>query len=378
MTVRKRSGLCRKRCFRPDTPTIRRMVLRLWLASGRLHDRYRMPGPGRSQGGELGTSGRACRRWSLPRSRSGSYVVSAGVEQIAAVALRGKAIVMSVQISTVPATNRARNASASPDTRAQVTSALLREARDGGGGQRRELRARVVVLHLDVAESVARRYRGRGQDHDDLVQVARLGLVEAVERFDPDRGSFLAYGVPTMVGHVKRHFRDHSWFVRPPRAVQERHLEVSRARNDLTSQLRRQPSNEEIADHLGLDVGDVREAGNVQGCFHPTSLDAGPLGQDSGTGGGYADVLGGDDLQLASIDDVVTVSAACQQLSPDDRQILYLRFFLMRTQEDVAAELGTSQMQVSRRLRRILTQLRGAIGDIDPPAEAADRCARAG
>jgi RNA polymerase sigma factor (sigma-70 family) len=275
-------------------------------------------------------------------------------------------------LSTVPATKRARNASSPDETRSQVTAALLRQARQCGGGQRLELHARVVVLHLDVADSVAWRYHGRGQDHEDLVQVARLGLVEAVERFDPDRGPFLAFAAPTMVGHIKRYFRDHGWFVRPPRPIQERHLEIARARNDLTYRLGRQPSTVEIGQHLGLDPGDVREAGNVQGCFHPTSLDAGPFGQDSGSGGGYADLLGSDEPELASIDAVATVGPACRRLPAEDRWILYLRFFLLCSQEEIAAELGMTQMQVSRRLRRILTHLNSSIGGLEAPAEAAD------
>src|ERR1700710_757326 len=101
-------------------------------------------------------------------------------------------------------------------SRSELTTELLVLARTADEADSHQLRSRVVVLHLDVAESVAWRYRGRGQDHQDLVQVARVGLIEAVERFDPDRGPFLAYAVPTMVGHVKRHFRDHGWVVRPP------------------------------------------------------------------------------------------------------------------------------------------------------------------
>jgi RNA polymerase sigma-70 factor (sigma-B/F/G subfamily) len=283
-------------------------------------------------------------------------------------------------VSTVPAAERPENSNSSSDTRSEVTSALLRQAREVGPSQRRELHARVVVLHLDVAESLARRYRGRGQDHEDLVQVARLALVEAVERFDPDRGPFLAFGVPTMVGHIKRYFRDHGWFVRPPRSIQERHVEVTRATNDLTSRLGRQPSTVEIAQHLGLNAGDVRAARNVQGCFRPTSLDASPVtgASDGDSGRSYADVLGSDDLQLASIDAVVTVSPACRQLSAEDRRILYLRFFLMCSQDEIAAELGTSQMQISRRLRRILTQLKAAIGELDAQEDAADQYAQAG
>jgi RNA polymerase sigma-70 factor (sigma-B/F/G subfamily) len=266
-------------------------------------------------------------------------------------------------------TDRPRKADLNGEARSRVTTSLLREAALAGDHERRDLHARVIVLHLDVADSVAWRYCGRGQDHQDLVQVARLGLVEAVERFDPERGSFLAFAVPTMVGHVKRHFRDHTWVVRPPRPIQERHHEITRARDDLSRGLCRPPTTTEIAGHLNMAVEDVREAMNIQGCYQPTSLDAGVSESGNNFSPRYADTLGEDQPELANVETLATVSPACLLLPPEDRELLFLRFFVLCSQEEIGAQLGISQMQVSRRLKRILTQLREEIGGLDTPTE---------
>jgi RNA polymerase sigma-B factor len=252
------------------------------------------------------------------------------------------------------------------DARSQQTSLLLRRAWMAEQDERRELYAQVIELHLNVAASVAWRYRGRGMEHQDLVQIARLGLVEAVTRFDPDRGPFLAFATPTMVGHVKRHFRDHGWVVRPPRPVQEKQLEISRAQDDLSHQLRRNTTD--IASHLNFTEQDVREAANLAGCFNPTSLDAPHRDRGSDFGHSYADTLGETQPEMNDVDTLATIEPACRVLPPDDRHLLFLRFFLLRSQSEIGAELGISQMQVSRRLRRILMQLRTAIGELEAPA----------
>lgn len=256
-------------------------------------------------------------------------------------------------------------------SRSELTTDLLRAARCADAETARELTSRVVVLHLDVAESVAWRYRGRGQDHQDLVQVARLGLIEAVERFDPDRGPFLAYAVPTMVGHVKRHFRDHGWVVRPPRQIQEKQAEITRAKDELTHVLRRRPTVSDIATYLGFTEQEVQEAQDIEGCFHPASLDAALAHSANDLNG----LLGEKEPQLESIEALATVSPACLQLPPDERRLLYLRFYKMCSQEEIAAEFGISQMQVSRWLRRTLAQLKQEIGDMDSLAPAAGSCA---
>jgi len=279
---------------------------------------------------------------------------------------------MSVQTPpATPALPWSDAATLSREARSELTTDLLRQALQADEEERRELRARVVLMHLKLAESVAWRYQGRGQDHQDLVQIARLGLVEAVERFDPDRGPFIAYATPTMIGHIKRHFRDHGWFVRPPRAIQEKQALISRAKDDLSHLLARQPTIVEIANHLGLTEQDVREAENIQGCFHPASLDV-ALGDSNGASGhGFAEVLGGEEPALENINVLATVSPACRQLPADDRRLLYLRFVAMCTQDEIAADFGISQMQVSRWLRRVLRELKATIGELEPPADSA-------
>lgn len=247
-------------------------------------------------------------------------------------------------------------------SRSELTTEVLALARDAGPDEARELRDRIVLLHLDVAESVAWRYRSRGQDHQDLVQVARLGLIEAAGRFDPDRGPFLAYAVPTMVGHVKRHFRDHGWVVRPPRQIQEKQAEIARAKDDLTHLLRRRPTSADLAKHLGMTERQVQEAEDIDGCFHPASLDAALAHSANDLNA----MLGEKEPQLESVEALATVSPACGQLPDDDRRLLYLRFFKMCSQEEIAAEFGISQMQVSRWLRRTLGQLKEAIGETEP------------
>jgi RNA polymerase sigma-B factor len=247
-------------------------------------------------------------------------------------------------------------------SRSELTTQLLTLARSARDEERRELRARVVVLHLDVAESVAWRYRSRGQDHQDLVQVARVGLIEAVERFDPDRGPFLAYAIPTMVGHVKRHFRDHGWVVRPPRQIQEKQAEIARAKDELSHVLKRPATVTDIASYLGFTEHEVQEAQDIEGCFHPASLDAALAHSANDLNG----LLGEREARLDSIEALATISPACLQLPANERRLLYLRFFKMCSQEEIAAEFGISQMQVSRWLRRTLSQLKEAIGEIDP------------
>ena len=253
-----------------------------------------------------------------------------------------------------------------PRTRSELTTELLLRARAADDVDAHQLMSRVVVLHLDVAESVAWRYRGRGQDHQDLVQVARVGLIEAVERFDPDRGPFLAYAVPTMVGHVKRHFRDHGWVVRPPRQIQEKQAEIARAKDELTHTLRRPPTAADIATYLGFTEQEVQEAQDIEGCFHPASLDAALAHSANDLNG----ILGEKEPQLESIEALATISPACLQLPTAERRLLYLRFFKMCSQEEIAAEFGISQMQVSRWLRRTLAQLKDAIGEMEPAGDS--------
>jgi RNA polymerase sigma-B factor len=224
-----------------------------------------------------------------------------------------------------------------------------------------ELRRRLVLLHLDAAESVARHYGGRGQDHQDLVQVARLGLVEASVRYDPALGSFLGFALPTMMGVIRRHFRDRAWSVKPPRCIQEHAAVVARAREDLTHELLRWPTVSELSEYLSLTEDEVRAARQVDGCFQASSLDV-PVGQ-------RAESLGESLSQVETRFDLVetslTLQPAYRQLSERDRRLVYLRFYSELSQREIADEFGVSQMQISRWLVRVLRSLRQYLSEDD-------------
>jgi RNA polymerase sigma-B factor len=251
-----------------------------------------------------------------------------------------------------------RNPQLRRERSAQLTAELLTAADET---QAHELRRRLVLLHLDAAESVARHYGGRGQDHQDLVQVARLGLVEASVRYDPSLGSFLGFALPTMMGVIRRHFRDRAWSVKPPRCIQENAAVVARAREDLTHELLRWPTVSELAEYLSLTEDEVRAARQVDGCFQASSLDV-PVGQ-------RAESLGESLSQVESRYDLVetslTLQPAYRQLSERDRRLVYLRFYSELSQREIADEFGVSQMQISRWLVRVLRSLRQYLSEDD-------------
>jgi RNA polymerase sigma-B factor len=218
------------------------------------------------------------------------------------------------------------------------------------------LRQQLVVLNVPVATSIALRYRSRGEAVEDLVQAAHLGLVKAVNGFDADRGhDFLAYAVPTISGEVKRHFRDQGWDIRPPRRVQELRGEVEKASSELTQTLGRSPRISEIAAHLGASEDDVVECVASADLYHVHSLDA-PVGgaEDLNVG----DTLGDVDPLLGQIDDVLSVRPLMDRLAPRDRRILALRYFNGWTQQQIAEDVGVTQMQVSRLITKALRRLR--------------------
>jgi RNA polymerase sigma-B factor len=229
---------------------------------------------------------------------------------------------------------------------------------------RAELLEQVVVLHLDVAESVAARYRNRGLNEEDLRQAACEGLVKAAQRFDPAlRHDFLSYAVPTMRGEVQRHFRDHGWAVRPPRRLQELQWQLNRTRDDLTAMLGREPTEEELLESLEVSAQELSDAEQAHGSFRLTSLDQ-PVGSgETGTLGDLVIDDRGDDLRAAEAR--LVLRPLVSRLSERDRQILRLRFFEDRTQQQIGDEFGISQMQVSRHLSRIMTTLRDALGSLE-------------
>jgi RNA polymerase sigma-B factor len=239
-----------------------------------------------------------------------------------------------------------------------MTAQLLAELHGCEDEAMREvLRAEVVVLNMGVARAIAHRYRQRGLAEDDLVQAAYVGLVKAVNGFDPaHERDFMSYAVPTISGEVKRYFRDFGWAVRPPRRVQELQSSIARLSSELTQSLGRSPKPSEVAEHLGVDVEDVIEALAADGAFTPASLDV-PVGMDGAATLG--DLMPAeDDLDFGSAEARVVLGPAVRRLSARDRRILQLRFFAGWTQEQIASDIGVTQMQVSRLLSRILKELR--------------------
>lgn len=251
-----------------------------------------------------------------------------------------------------------------PRRRAEITKELLRAAARADGIEQRRLRDEIVLVNLGIAESVARRYRGRGQDYQDLLQVANIGLVKAVQRFDAAKGEgFLAYAVPTIAGEIKRYFRDHAWAVRPPRRIQDLQAEIPAASAELAQSLSHAPSTDEIAQHLGESPVDVGEALASRGCFTPASIDA-PSNDDEGAS--LADLIGADDPGFDRAEAIAVIGPVCRRLPERDQRILFLRFFRCWTQREIADDLGVTQMQVSRLLSAIFRRIRAAIGVPEP------------
>ncbi|MDG4766290.1 SigB/SigF/SigG family RNA polymerase sigma factor [Solwaraspora sp. WMMD406] len=235
---------------------------------------------------------------------------------------------------------------------------------DQAENQRRGSREELVQLALPFAGRLARRYRGRGEPLEDLEQVARLGLVKAVDRYDPERGSFTAYAAVTITGEIKRHFRDRTWGVHVPRRLQDLTIEVSQATAVLTSELSRSPTVAELAARLETSEEDILAALESAAGYTPASLN-GPVGDDGPAELG--DMFGALDADLESVDDRLTVSDLLYRLPARERRILAMRFYGNYTQSDIAAEFGISQMHVSRLLSRTLTWLRQAMLTDSPP-----------
>src|SRR5439155_2822149 len=213
---------------------------------------------------------------------------------------------------------------------------------------------------MGLAEYLARRFTNRGEPLDDLLQVASLGLLKAVDRFDPDRGlEFSTYATPTIVGELKRHFRDKGWAVRVPRRVQELHLRLGTVVGTLSQELGRSPTIPEIAHAAKVSEEEVVEAIEAGHAYRFTSLDA-PSGEDESA---LSSQLGVEDQNLVDSEHRVALSPLIARLSPREQTILHLRFFEGMTQSEIASRLGISQMHVSRLLARSLAQLREAAGD---------------
>lgn len=229
-------------------------------------------------------------------------------------------------------------------------------------------REELVERFLPLARKLARRYAGAREPFDDLVQVASLGLVKAVDRFDVSRGTaFSSFAVPTILGELKRYFRDLGWSVHVPRGAQEQALKVEEAHQQLTSKTGRPPTVDELAQYLELSVEDVLDALETAGAHHSTSLDA-PRDEVDGESTTLAEAFGEEDQRYEFVDASVTIATAARELSARERRVLVLRFVRDMTQTQIADEIGVSQMQVSRILRRALARLREMTQPDDAPA----------
>jgi RNA polymerase sigma-B factor len=227
---------------------------------------------------------------------------------------------------------------------------------------RARIRDELVEMHLPLVEYLARRFRNRGEPLDDLVQVATIGLIKSVDRFDLERGvEFSTYATPTIVGEIKRHFRDKGWAIRVPRRLQELKLSLTKATSELSQRLGRSPTVAELAGHLEMTEEEVLEGLESANAYSAVSLDA-PDGGDEDAPA-VADTLGAEDESLEGVEYRESLKPLLDQLPPREKRILLLRFFGNMTQSQIAADLGISQMHVSRLLARTLTQLRAGLLD---------------
>ena len=244
-------------------------------------------------------------------------------------------------------------------TRAREDRRLLeRYHRDGDPAAREAL----VERFLPLARQLARRYQRGGESLDDLVQVASLGLLKAIDRFEPDRTTaFSSFAVPTILGELKRHFRDRGWSVRVPRDLQEMAVRVDRVADEMARSLGRAPTPAELADEIGTTPERVLEAREAAGAYRAVSLDRSRDEDEEGEG--VADVFGAEDPGFGLAEDAATVERLMSVLSDREREVLRLRFAEDLTQSEIGARIGVSQMHVSRLIRQAIVRLRAAADD---------------
>jgi RNA polymerase sigma-B factor len=222
---------------------------------------------------------------------------------------------------------------------------------------RARARDELVEMHLPLVEYLARRFRNRGEPLDDLIQVATIGLIKSVDRFDLERGvEFSTYATPTIVGEIKRHFRDKGWAIRVPRRLQELKLALTKATQELSQRNGRSPTVAELAGHLKMTEEEVLEGLESANAYSAVSLDAPDGGDDDSPS--VQDTLGITDEAIEGVEYRESLKPLLEKLPPREKKILLLRFFGNMTQSQIATELGISQMHVSRLLARTLTQLR--------------------
>jgi len=243
---------------------------------------------------------------------------------------------------------------------AQLFVALRDEHAPDGG--RTTARDGLVHLHLPLVEHCARRFRNRGEPFEDLVQVGTIGLIKSIDRFDTDRGvEFSTYATPTIIGEIKRHFRDKGWAIRVPRRLQELRMQIGSATAELTQSLGRSPTPRELAKKVGCTVEEIIEGLESGNAYSTLSLDASDDTDDGSST--MLDAIGLDDAGLEHVEIRESIKPLLDQLDAREKRILLLRFFKNMTQSQVAAEIGVSQMHVSRLLTRTLDSLRASLTD---------------
>ena len=244
----------------------------------------------------------------------------------------------------------------------QESAALFARLRDDDAGQEERDAARegLVHLHLPLVEHCARRFRNRGEPFEDLVQVGTIGLLKSVDRFDTDRGvEFSTYATPTIIGEIKRYFRDKGWAIRVPRRLQELRMQIGSTSAELTQSLGRSPTPRELAEAIGCSVEEILEGLESSQAYSTLSLDAGDSSDDGPAS--MLDSLGVLDVQLEHVEVRESLKPLLDRLDPREKKILLLRFFKNMTQSQIAEEIGVSQMHVSRLLTRTLEQLRASL-----------------
>ncbi len=268
----------------------------------------------------------------------------------------------------------AAEAASAPDADSETEAELADSGKAGGyddvadlftqlaaaepeSAQHATLRNELIGRCIPLADHIARKFSGRGEPFDDLTQVARVGLVHAVDRFDVSRGSnFLSFAVPTIMGEVRRYFRDNTWAMRVPRRVKETHLRIGAAVDALSQSLGRSPTAKEIAAELDVDPDEVTQAVIAGNAYQPTSIDAASVGRD--TDASLLDTLGEEEAQFDRVEEYVAIRPLLAGLPERERRILTMRFFESMTQTQIAQQMGISQMHVSRILTKTLARLR--------------------
>ena len=233
-------------------------------------------------------------------------------------------------------------------------------ALEAGTSEHEKIRAALIERHLPLVTFMARKFADRGEPLDDLIQVGTIGLIKAIDRFEISKGfEFSTFATPTIVGEIKRHFRDKTWAVRVPRRLQELGASVTKVTNELTQKLDRSPTPKEIAKHLGITVDEVAEALESNSAYSTISLDI-----TSDTSTSIRDTFGALDEALEGVEYRESLKPLLAQLEDREKRILQMRFFDNLSQSQIATELGISQMHVSRILKKVLTHLReGLVGN---------------